>query len=82
MTGKKHCLVLFRVVKMTVKTSQKLPCVHIWVYSQNRQLADFDPYSDLPLKSSTVGLKIYRQYIVHVHVQHLLFYQQFLVIFI
>ena len=28
----KHCLVLFRMVKMT---SQNCPCVHIWVNSQN-----------------------------------------------
>ena len=36
--------VLFRVVKMTVKTSQKCPCVHIWVYSQNRQLTGLGHY--------------------------------------
>ena len=29
---------------MTVKTSQKCPCVHIRVNSQNRQLTDFDLY--------------------------------------
>ena len=39
----KHCLVLFRVVKMTEKPRQE--CVHIWVHSQNRQLTDFDLYS-------------------------------------
>ena len=46
----KHCLVLFRVVKMTVKTSQKCPSVHIWVNSQNRQLTGFDLYSNFQLK--------------------------------
>ena len=35
---------------MTVKTSQKCPCVHIWVNSQNRQLTGFDPYSNFQLK--------------------------------
>ena len=45
-------LVLFRVVKMTVKTSQKCPCVHIWFNSQNRQLTGFDPYSNFWLKCS------------------------------
>ena len=38
------------------KTSQKCPCVHIWVNSQNSQLTDFDHYSYmykyLPLKFS------------------------------
>ena len=38
---------------MTVKTSQKCPCVHIWVNSQNRQMTGFDHYySYLPLKFS------------------------------
>ena len=37
---------------MTVNTSQKCPCVHIWVNSQNRQLTGFDLYSYLPLKFS------------------------------
>ena len=35
---------------MTVKSSQKCPCVHIWVNSQNGQLTGFDPYSNFPLK--------------------------------
>ena len=35
---------------MTVKTSQKCPCVHIWVNSQNRQLTGFDLYSYFQLK--------------------------------
>ena len=50
----KHCLVLLRVVKMTVKTSKKCPYmyVHIWVDSQNCQLTDFDHYSYVPLKFS------------------------------
>ena len=48
----KHGLVLSRVVKMTVKTSKKWPCVHIWVNGPNRQLTDFDLYSYLPLKCS------------------------------
>ena len=43
---------MLRVVKMTVKTSKKLPCVHIWINSQNSQLTDFDLYSYLPLKFS------------------------------
>ena len=34
------------------KTSQKCPCVYIWVNSQNRQLTEFHIYSYLPLKSS------------------------------
>ena len=37
---------------MTVKTSKKLPCVHIWVNGQNSQLTDFDLCSYLPLKFS------------------------------
>ena len=37
---------------MTVKTSQKCPCVHSWFTSQNGQLTGFDHYSYLPLKSS------------------------------
>ena len=37
---------------MTVKTSQKCPCVHIWVNSQNMQLTDFDLDSNFPLKRS------------------------------
>ena len=37
---------------MTVNTSKKLHCVHIWVNSQNSQLTDFDLYSYLPLKFS------------------------------
>ena len=52
LTGKKHSLVLSRVVKMTVKTSQKCPCVHSWFNSQTRQLAGFDHYSYLPLMFS------------------------------
>ena len=51
-TGHLHCLVLLRVVKITVKTSLKCPCVHIWVNSQKSQLTDFDHYSYLPLKFS------------------------------
>ena len=27
---------------MTVKTSQKCPCAHIWDNRQNRQFTDFD----------------------------------------
>ena len=41
---------------MTVKTSQKCPCVQIWVNSQNRQLTDFDLDSNLPLKCIIGGL--------------------------
>ena len=37
---------------MTVNTSPKCPCVHIWVNSQNGQLPGFDHYSYLPLKCS------------------------------
>ena len=37
---------------MTVKTSQKWPCVYIWANSQNRQLTGFDLCSYLPLKFS------------------------------
>ena len=48
--NEKHCLVLFRMVKMTVKNSQKCRCVHIWVNSQNRQLTGFDLYSNFQLK--------------------------------
>ena len=33
-------------------TSQKCPCVHIWVNIQNKQLTGFDLYSYLPLKCS------------------------------
>ena len=40
---------MLRVVKMTVKTSQKCPFVHISVNSQNRQLTSFDHCSYLPL---------------------------------
>ena len=50
LTGKS--ILLFRVFKMTVKTSQKCACVHIWVNSQNRQLTGFDLYSYLPLMCS------------------------------
>ena len=35
---------------MTVKNSQKCPCVHIWVNSQNRQLTGFDLGSNFQLK--------------------------------
>ena len=45
-------LVLLRVVKMTIKTIIKCPCVHIWVNSQNKQWTGFDLYSYLPLKCS------------------------------
>ena len=52
----KHCqtlrVVLFRMVKITVKTSQKCPCMHIWVNSQNRQLTGFDLYSNFSLNCS------------------------------
>ena len=44
------CLVLFRMVKMTVKSSQKCPWVHVWVNSKKRQLTDFDLYSNFQLK--------------------------------
>ena len=51
LTGKNSPLLL-RVVKITVKTSQKCPRVHIWVNSQNSQLTGFDQCSYLPLKFS------------------------------
>ena len=38
---------------MTVKSSQKCPCVHIWVNSKTTkkgQLTDFDLYSNFQLK--------------------------------
>ena len=38
LTGKKHCHVLLRVVQMTVKTSQKCPCAHIWFNSQKQSI--------------------------------------------
>ena len=38
--------------KDSKKTSQKCPCVHIWVNNQNSQLTDFDHCSYLPLKCS------------------------------
>ena len=37
---------------MTVETSQKCPCVHIWVNSYNRQLTDFGYCSYLLLTFS------------------------------
>ena len=40
------------MVKIKVKSSQKCSCVHIWVNCQNRQLSDFDLYSNFPLKRS------------------------------
>ena len=50
--GRNESAVFDRVVKMTVKTSQKCPCVHILVNSQNGQLSGFDHYSYLPQKRS------------------------------
>ena len=56
LTGKKHYLVMLRVVKMTVNDSQ-IPCqkCHNCVHSStviNSQLSDFNHYSFLPHKFS------------------------------
>ena len=46
------------MVKITVKISQKCPCVHICVNSQNMQLTDFDLYSNFQLKCLNSTLNI------------------------
>ena len=52
LTGKSIVLYCWGWSKRQLKTSQKCPCVYIWVNSQNRQLTDFDHCSYLPLKCS------------------------------
>ena len=42
------------IVEGSQNDSKKLPCVHIWVNSQNSQLTDSDHYSYLPLKFSYI----------------------------
>ena len=47
---------------MTVKSSQKFPCVHIWVNSQKGQLTDFDLYNFQLKSASIVGGLAYVHY--------------------
>ena len=58
---------------MTVKTSKKLPFVHIWVNSQNDKLTDFDPYSYLPLKFSYSRRVQYSNCAMYVYVSYIYF---------